>query len=270
MDRIPEAQRGAAYYLARGQMLQESGKASEAGVEIERALGAAPGQSDLYRQAVALLVRGGRAQEALRAAEDGASRLPRNREMLLLKATSLEFARRPEAAGNLLMEIRNRWPEWPAVWLAHGIILNTHQRYEEARQALATAVELGARSPETYFYLADSELRCGGTRKDAAEAAVREALKLSPGDPWVQSLAGRIAFARGDYPLAVERQRAAIGLRPQFIEAHRQLAQAYGASGRKQEAERELEQVRTLRQGAPGASGQDAPPYLARLFEGRL
>jgi predicted Zn-dependent protease len=150
------------------------------------------------------------------------------------------------------------------------MILHTHQRYEEARHALETAVELGARSPETYFYLADSELHSGPARKDAAEAAVRQALNLSPADPWIQSLAGRIAFARGDYPLAVERQRAAVRQRPHFIEAHQQLAQAYGALGRKQEAASELAQVRTIRQGAPNASGDDAPPYLSRLFQGGL
>ena len=250
-------------------MLDASGKIQEAGAALERALRAAQGQPDSYRQAVALLVREGRAPDALRAAEEAGRDLPDNREMLLLKATTLEFARQSDAAGKLLMEVRNRWPEWPAAWWAHGIILNSHQRYEEAREALAMAVELGARSPETYFYLADSELHSGVARKDAAETAIREALKLSPGDPWVESLAGRIAFARGDYPLAVERQRAAAGLSPQFIEAHQQLAQAYGASGRKQEAERELERVRTLRQGAAGARG-DAPPYLGRLFEGRL
>jgi tetratricopeptide (TPR) repeat protein len=269
MEQVPEAERGAAYHLARAQMLDASGKIPDA-AELGRALGATPAQPDSYRQAVALLVREGRAPEALQMADEAARRLPENREMLLMRATSLEFGRQSDAAGSLLMEIRNRWPEWPAAWLAHGIILNTHQRFEEARQALATAAALGARRPETYFYLADSELRCGAARKDAAEAAIREALKLSPGDPWVQSLAGRIAFARGEYPLAVERQRAAAGLRPQFIEAHQRLAQAYGASGRKQEEERELEQVRTLRQAAPGASGEDAPPYLGRLFEGRL
>jgi Flp pilus assembly protein TadD len=68
----------------------------------------------------------------------------------------------------------------------------------------------------------------------------------------------------------VEREREAVRLRPRFIEAHNQLAQAYGASGRKPEAERELQQVRTIRQSAPNASGDDAPPYLSSLFQGSL
>ena len=270
MDRIPESERSAGYYLARAQMLDASGKFQDAAAALDQALRAAPKQPDLYRQAIRLLAREGRAPEALGLIEEGARILPENREILLLRATTLEFAGQSDDAGHLLIEIQNRWPEWSAVWLAHGMILHTHQRYEEARHALETAVELGARSPETYFYLADCELHSGPARKDAAEAAVRQALNLSPADPWIQSLAGRIAFARGDYPLAVERQQAAVRQRPHFIEAHQQLAQAYGALGRKQEAASELAQVRTIRQGAPNASGDDAPPYLSRLFQGSL
>jgi tetratricopeptide (TPR) repeat protein len=270
MDRMPDSERSAGYYLARAQMLDASGKIPDAVAALDQALRAAPKQPDLYRQAIRLLAREGRAPEALRRIDEAARALPENREILLLKATTLEFARQFDDAEHLLMDIRNRWPEWSAVWLAHGMILHTHQRYEEARQALETAVELGARSPETYFYLADCQLHSGPARKDAAEAAVLQALKLSPGDPWIQSLAGRIAFARGEYPLAVERQRAAVRQRPHFIEAHQQLAQAYGALGWEQEAESELARVRTIRQGAPNASGDDAPPYLSSLFQGSL
>jgi hypothetical protein len=68
----------------------------------------------------------------------------------------------------------------------------------------------------------------------------------------------------------VKRQRAAVRQRPHFIEAHRQLAQAYGALGRKREAASELAQVRTIRQGAPNTSGDDGPPYLSGLFQGIL
>ncbi|MCX6628219.1 MAG: tetratricopeptide repeat protein [Candidatus Solibacter sp.] len=265
MDRLPEAERGADYYLARAQMLDASGKPQDAAAALDRALGAAPKRPDLYRQAIAMLAGAGRAPEALRLIVEAARHLPENREILLLKATTLEFARQSDDAGRLLMDIRNRWPEWSAVWLAHGIILNAHQRYEEARQALQTAVALGERSPETYYYLADCEFHSGPARKDAAAAAVRQALDLSPADPWIQSLAGRIAFAGGEFSLAVERQRAAVRLRPRFIEAHQQLAQAYGALGRKAEMESELQKVRAIRQG-----GDDAPPYLSSLFQGSL
>jgi predicted Zn-dependent protease len=249
-------------------MLDASGKVQEAASALGQALHAAPKRPDLYRQAVALLARRGRAPEALRLIEEGAHILPENREILLLKATTLEFAHRAGDAEHLLNEVRNRWPEWSTVWTAHGIILSSHQRYEEARQALETAVSLGARSPEAYFFLADCSLRSGAERKDAAETLIKQALKLSPDDPWIQSLAGRIAFERGQYQLAVERERAAIRQRPTLIEAHNRLAQAYAALGRKQEAQAELEKIKTMQPAASNAG--DEPPYLGRLFQGIL
>jgi predicted Zn-dependent protease len=264
IDRLPESARTGDYYLARAQMLDASGKVQEAASALDQALHAAPERADLYLQAVALLVKRGQAPEALRIIEEGARILPQNREILLLEATTLEFAHRAGDAEHLLSELQNRWPEWPNVWLAHGIILVSHGRYEEARQALETAVALGASSPETYFFLADCTLRAG--RKDDAEPLIRQALKLSPGDPWIQALAGRIAFERGDYQLAVERDRTAIRQRPHFLAAHASLAQAYAALGRKQESEAELEQAGTMQKTA----SNDDPPYLSRLFQGSL
>jgi len=264
IDHVPESARTGDYYLARAQMLDTSGKVQEAASALDQALHAAPERPNLYRQAVALLVKRGQAPEALRIIEDGARFLPQNREILLLKATTLEFAQRAADADRLLSEVQTRWPEWPNVWLAHGIILATHGHNEEARQALETAVVLGASSPETYFFLADCTIRAG--RKDAAEPLIRQALKLSPGDPWIQALAGRIAFERGEYQLAVDRDRAAIHLRPRFAEAHASLAQVYTALGRKQESEAEREQAGTMRKTA----SNDDPPYLGRLFEGSL
>ncbi len=193
MDRAPESERSGDYYLARAQMLDASGKSQQAVAAWEQALGAAPERADLYQQAAAFLARNGRTQEALRVLDQAARTLPRNREILLMKATSLELARQTDAAERLLNQVQNRWPEWHAGWVAQGIILATRKRFEEARQALETAVALGARSSEAYYYLADCTLRSAPKRIDAAEAAIGQALKLAPHDPWIRSLARRIA-----------------------------------------------------------------------------
>jgi tetratricopeptide (TPR) repeat protein len=264
IDHLPESARTADYYLARAQMLEASGKAQEAASTLDQALHAAPERPDLYRQAVALAVKRGQAAEALRIIEDAARTLPDSRDILLLKAITLEFVQRAGDADHLLSEIQTRWPEWSNVWLAHGIILATHQHNEEARKVLQTAVALGAGSPETYFFLADCSLRAG--RKDAAETQIGQALRLSSGDPWIQALAGRIAFERGEYQLAVERDLAAIRQRPRFAEAHASLAQAYAALGRKRESDAEREQAGTMQKTA----SNDDPPYLSRLFQAGL
>lgn len=152
--------------------------------------------------------------DALALLDQAARILPQDREILLMRATTLERAGRTEEAERLLGEMQSRWPEWHAIWVAHGVILATHQHFEQARQALETAVSLGARSPEAYYYLADSTLRSAAGHSDAAEAAIQHALRQAPDDPWILALAGRIAFANGDYQVAAERRREAARLGP--------------------------------------------------------
>jgi len=193
MDRIPAFDRSGDYYMARAQMLDSSGDSEGAASALGQSLSGASKRPDLYQQAIGFLVRKGRAPEALKWSDEAARIFPENREILLMKATTLEFAGRADDAERLLNELQKRWPEWSAVWMAHGIILDTHRNYEEARRALETAITLGAGGPETWYFLADSALRSGAAGKGAAEAAVRQALQLSPGDPWIQALAGRIA-----------------------------------------------------------------------------
>jgi protein SCO1/2 len=152
--------------------------------------------------------------DALGLLDQAARILPQDREILLMRATTLERAGRTEDAERLLGEMQNWWPEWHAIWVAHGVILAAHQHFEQARQALETAVSLGARSPETYYYLADSTLRSAAGHSDSAEAAIQHALRQAPDDPWILALASRIAFANGDYQTAAERRREAVRLGP--------------------------------------------------------
>ncbi len=232
MDRVPEGERGGDYYFARAQMLDASGKIDEAVSALDQALRADPERPALYRQATALLVKNGRKQDALRIAAEGARALPQNREVLLLKATTLEFAGRGEDSIRLLGEIQNRWPEWPNAWLAGGIILASRQHCEEAGQTLETATTLGGRNPEAYFFLADCALHAKPANKDAAEKFIQQALALAPKDPWIQALGARIALVRGDSKLSAERDR----------------------------------QAATLRKG----SSTGEPPYLGEVFRGKL
>jgi predicted Zn-dependent protease len=153
------------------------------------------------------------------------------------------------------------------VWVARGIILAAHRHFEDARRALETAVSLGGRSPEAWFYLADSTIRSAPDRIGDAEAAVREALKLAPEDGWIQTLAGQIAYKNGDYKTAAERQQRAIRLRPGSAEAHQDLAQSYAALGRKQDAQAEKEIAQAIEKESSD-KGAEAPDP-GKLFRTR-
>lgn len=248
LDKIPESQRKAEYYVTRAEMLDAAGEIEEAGVALQSALNAEPNQPEVYRQTVVFLVKNSRVQQALAVVEEGARRLPDDREMLLLQATTLELAHKTEDAEKLLGEIERRWPKWPNAWLTHGIILETYKRYAEARQMVEKALALGARSAEAYYYLAESLLYTSPDQIDAAEKNITAADALAPDDPWILTLAGRIAFEKKHYAAAVEDLEKAIQLRPNLVQAHYVLAQTYKAMGKVQQSREELAQVSTIHQ----------------------
>ena len=231
---------------------------------LERTLQGAGSSPDLYRREAAFLVKQQRPKESLHLIDTGARAFPENREILLMKATTLDLAGQGAESDHLLEEIQRRWPEWSIAWLAHGILLNIHRQYESARTLLETALALGAKAAEVYFYLADCLLRAG--RKGDAEDRIEQALKIAGDDASVQLLAGRIAYASGRYQLAVDRETAALRLRPQWSEAYRRLAEANGALGRKHEADSAMAAAAKLAQ--PEAN--DTPPFLTHLYEGGL
>jgi tetratricopeptide (TPR) repeat protein len=270
--RVAESRRNADYYLARAQMLDAAGKtasekAGDVMADLDRAIRAAPGRPDLYWQAAVHLNGNGHAPEAMQLLDRAEEILPREPQIPLLRATLLESAGQSEAAEHLLDTIQRRWPEGGAVWVARGIISAAHRQFEEARRALETAISLGAHSPEAWFYLADTTMRTAPDRTGDAEAAVREALKLAPEDPWIQTLAGQIAYKKGDYKTAAQRQQNAIRLRPNSIEAHQDLAQSYASLGRQQEAQSQREIAQAIQKDSPD-KGAEAPDPR-RLFQTR-
>ncbi len=170
MDHVPESGRGADYFLARALMLEASGKPGEALAACDRALANPPSRPDFYQQAAAFLTRGGQSTRALRLLEAA----PQSREILLIKATTLELAGQTAEATRLLNQVQNRWPEWHAGWAARGVVLGSHGHCDEARQALETAVALGARSPEVRYYLSVCSPQSKPGAFDPAEAAAQK------------------------------------------------------------------------------------------------
>ena len=153
LDRVPPAARGGDYYLARAEILDASGNAAESSAALEQALEASPQRSGWYLRAGSFLLRKGRTDDALRVSDQAMQAFAKNREILLLRAVVLEQAARGGEAEPLLEQIQNAWPEWPAGWLAHGIILARHGRRGEARAALGTAQALGTQDPQVRHYL---------------------------------------------------------------------------------------------------------------------
>jgi tetratricopeptide (TPR) repeat protein len=265
MERIPEDQRSGDYHLARAQMLDRSGRFRDAVASVEQALRSAPTRADLYCQAALLLIKNSRLPAALSLMEQAARNVPDNPAILLTQAIALEVATKSVEAEKLLTEIERRWPEWPNVHLVHGIILQTHRSYEDALRKLTTAMALGSRESAGYYHLAAATLQVRPDEIEAAQKAIREAQALDPADPWIQALAGRISFERGEYENALKELREAVRLRPHMVQAHYNLARVYKVLGRSEEARREVEQVRLLRKQFPN-EGDDPGLLQSSVF----
>lgn len=257
LERIPEKQRSADYYLARAQMFDSEGKSDEALAELQHALHAEPTRVDLYEEAARFLVRRQRLADAVHLLDEAERASPDNRQIQLLQAALFTSAQKVGDAERVLKQLENRWPEWPSTYLTYGILLEGQKRSEEAKAQLETALALGASGPQLYFYLAKSTLSAAPDRLDDAAREIDQAMATGPADPSlqapIQALAGRIAYEKQDYHGAVQYLREAIRLRPNYLQARYTLAQAYRALGQPDDAAREAEQVQHSREENPNA-----------------
>jgi tetratricopeptide (TPR) repeat protein len=160
LDGVPDSARSWDFYLARAEMQDAAGNASEAAAALAQALRASPGQADPYVQVCLFLLRKGRISEAAQVSGEALEALSEDREILLLRAVVLQLSGDAEAARSVLDRIQNRWPEWAAAWAAEGIVLGKEGHRNEAIASLRTAAALGANSKELKNYL--DQLTTGG------------------------------------------------------------------------------------------------------------
>ena len=195
LDRLGAANQNAAVSLARAQMLAAAGDHAGAGKAISRALGGSASAEE-NRAAVAVLVGEDDAPAAFQRAREAAAKFADDREILLLQATTLEFAHRSQESDRRLAELEQRWPEWPVVWMEHGMLLAGRGTCQEASRDLQSAIALGAQNAAAYYYLADCALRSATPALDVAKAAIADARKIAPHDESIQALATQVTAGR--------------------------------------------------------------------------
>jgi len=144
------------------------------------------------------------------------------------------------------------WPEWYLPYLVHGVLLAYRIRGAEAKPLLETAIALGAHKAMAYYHLAFAIITSDPGNVREAQAAIREAVALNPKDPYIQSLAGKIAYLGKDYPAALEHLHAALEIWPDMVEAHSRLSATYRAMGDENKAREELKEVARIKQEHPG------------------
>jgi tetratricopeptide (TPR) repeat protein len=262
LDATPLDQRKGDYFLLLAEILDAMQKPEEAAAAFNRGFDAAPTRPDLYLEAALFLFKHNQNQRALHILEQATRAIPDSPVLQLMLAMAYGMVQQYEDGVEVLNQIESRWPEWSLPYEIHGISLETRTRSEPAMELLQTAISLGAHDANVYYYLASAISHARPDDVDAAQQAVEKALELNPDDPYIQSLAGKIAYRLKAYPVALEHLTAALRLWPQMIEAHETLAGVYRALGEKDKSVAALKEIVRIKQENPTAD--QTPPFPAR------
>jgi tetratricopeptide (TPR) repeat protein len=262
LDETPVDQRRGDYFLLLAEILDAMQKPEEAAAAFNRGFDAAPTRADLYLEAALFLFKHNQNQRALHILEQATRAIPDSPVLQLMLAMTYGMVQQYEDGVRVLTKIEARWPEWGLPYEIHGISLETRSRSEPAMDLLQTAVSLGARDANVYYYLASAISHARPDDVDAAKQAIEKALELNPDDPYIQSLAGRIAYRQKAYPAALEHLNAALKLWPEMIEAHETLAGVYRAMGEREKSAEVLKEIVRIKQENPTAD--QTPPFPAR------
>jgi tetratricopeptide (TPR) repeat protein len=258
LSRVPLNRQKGDFFLLQAQLLDAEDKPEQAAAALNRGLEASPTRADLYFQAALFLVKHHQVRQMVDVLGRAEKIVPGDPKLMLTRAIGLEMLHEREVAMNVLSKLESQDPTWYLPYEIHGIIQSIRIRPAEAKPLLQTAIALGADDPRAYFYLASATIQANTEDTAEAQKAIERALALDPKDPFIQSLAGRIAYLKKDYPAALERLRSALAIWPDMIEAHQTLSGTYRALGDKEKAAEELKTVLRIKQQNPTAD-QELP-----------
>jgi tetratricopeptide (TPR) repeat protein len=256
LDKMPIDQRKGDYHLLRAQVLDSLGRPQEASLALNQGFQAAPTRADLYYQGTLFLLKHNQSEDAHRLIEQALRVVPDAPELLLTQAITLELLKKPEEAKKLLVKMQSRWPEWGLPYLIHGIILEIHLFSEEAKAQLNNAIVLGVNESAAYYYLALAIQHTTPEDTEGIRKALDQAIKLSPEDPYIRSLAGTNALTSKDYAAALEHLGAAVRLKPEMVEAHYALSATYRALGHQEKSAAELKEAERLEKENPSVDAE--------------
>jgi tetratricopeptide (TPR) repeat protein len=269
LSATPLDQRKGDYFLLLAQILDAMQKPDAAAQALNRGFAAAPTRPDLYFEAALFLVKHKQYHRAIKFLTKATQAIPNSPELLLTLAMVHQIVDEFDQTGRILTQIESRWPEWSLPYEVNGISLETRLRSAQALPELETAISLGAHDANVYYYLASALTHARPLDHDSAWKAIEQALKLNPDDVFVQSLAGKIAYERKDYPDALQHLQTALRLWPDMVEAHQALSAVYRALGEKDKSIAELKEIVRIKQANPTADQTPPLPTANLLFSVR-
>ena len=180
LDRFPEQERQGDYYLLRAQVFDALGQVPQAIENLNLGFRTSPTRADLYEKATYFLLKHRMDAEALNLPEQATAVLPDDPQLLFLKATVLGIQNRSGEALALLSRIVSRWPEWSRPYLVRGILEENRANSEAALKSIQTAIVMGERTPEAYYYLAQARSHLHPDEPRPAFEVAQKSVELDP------------------------------------------------------------------------------------------
>ena len=141
------------------------------------------------------------------------------------------WLRRADASAQQALELDD---QLALAHAAHGWVLETQGRQDEALRAAERALRLDPRNLFAWWGKADLLIRM--RRFDDARAAVDAAAAIYPAERMFADVLGRLHYQRNDYPAAERAFRASIALDPDSVLAYASLSQVLLRQDRGDEA----------------------------------
>ena len=227
---------------------------------VRAAVQRSPNNPDLRLDLARLLVRTGRADQALPILEKLAASQPADvgalEELFDVQMARKDFTGARRAAG--MVQAAN--PELPVGSYLSGLAELADGKLDAAREAFEHALTTAPNAVEPLTALVRVDL--AQQRPEEAIGRLDKIIAQFPSDPLARNLKGEVLVGLQRNDAAIESFREAIRLSPSWIDPYRNMAAAEFAAGRNDDA------IRTLQQGIKASNSAVAlEAYLADLYE---
>ena len=227
---------------------------------LRAAVQGSPNRAELRLDLAKLLVRTGRADQALPILEKLAAEQPANlgalEALFDVQVARKDFAGARRSAGS----VQAARPELPAGNYMHGLAELADGKLDAARAAFERAVAIAPDAVEPVSALVHLDL--AQQRPEQGIARLDKVIAQFPSNPLARNFKGEVLAGLKRNDAAIESFREAIGLSPSWTTPYRNMAAAELAAGRNEDA------IKTLQQGIKASN--TAPlleAYLASLYE---
>jgi len=189
-----------------------------------------------YLNLVTLLCDQGRLTEAADVADKAVSAFPRNADVLVVRGAAHTLVGETAAAQADYRAAINASPLNGPSRFFLAVSEYKEGRYADARDEILRAIRAGVKDPDLHYLLAEVTLRIDPRNIENALAELNRAIAMNPREVHALSLRGKLLLQRHDLKGAVSDLELAHSIDPASASAAYNLARAYFALGRAEEA----------------------------------